>query len=364
MQTIERAETTNCIIESALDLPSWERETFVASRCDGNRALHAEALRLLALSDEAHGFLERASIQSEIAPGARLGHLRIVRQLGSGGMGSIFLAEDDEYGLVTVKIIHPELRDRAAAARLRTELTIARAVQHPNLCPVFDLVNLNEEQENSITALTMKYLPGETLAERLSRAPMQPQEAFEIARGIAAGLDALHARGIVHRDLKPHNIMLSTEGGVTTPVIIDFGLASRSHGFHDGAAADEIDAAISGSPDYMAPEQFWTGMVTQAADIYAFGLMLFEMLSGSRPFPAEGLLAAAIRRNTEDAPRLRAVAADALPAWEIGLARALSRDPAERPVSACAMLDQMQESVDPVPPACRRCRHRRRLKRS
>ncbi len=320
MQTIDRAETINCIVESALDLPARERESFLTSRCGEDRALHAEAFRLLALSDEAYGFLERASsTQSEIAPGAQLGHLRILRQLGSGGMGSIFLAEDDEHGLVTVKIVHPELRrEKAAAAALRTELTIARAVQHPNLCPVFDLINLNEDREYSITALTMKYLPGETLAERLSRAPMEPQEAFEIARGIAAGLDALHARGIVHRDLKPHNIMLTTESGVTKPVIIDFGLASRSHAPQDAAA-------ISGSPDYMAPEQFRTGLVTRAADIYAFALILFEMLSGSRPFPAEGLLAAAIRRNTEDAARLRTVAVNALPAWEIGLSRALSQ---------------------------------------
>ena len=356
---IDRAETINCIVESALDLPSRERESFVASRCDGDGVLHAEALRLLAFSDVADGFLELASpVQSDLAPGDRLGHLRIVRQLGSGGMGSIFLAEDDEHGLVTVKTVHPELRrDRAAATALRTELTIARAVRHPNVCPVFDLVNLNENQENSIAALTMKYLPGETLAERLSRATMQPQEAFEIARGIAAGLDAMHARGIVHRDLKPQNIMLTPEGEVSKPVIIDFGLASRSDACQDGAT-------ISGSPDYMAPEQFRTGLVTQAADIYAFALILFEMLSGSRPFPAEGLLAAAIRRNTEDAPRLRAVAAHALPAWEIGISRALSRDPAERPASACAMLDQMQESVDPVLPAgSRRCRHYRRLKR-
>jgi serine/threonine protein kinase len=352
-----RFEAVNDIVEKALDRPASERERFVESRCAGDQGMREEALRLLGLSDTMEIPAAAPAEEIEIRPGARLGRLRIVRQIGRGGEGSIFLAEHDEYGRVAIKALHPELRrDRPAMACLRAELAASGAVAHPNVCPVFDLVKLGERDGSM--AFMMKYLPGETLAARLRRGAIEPAEAFEIARGIAAGLDALHGRGIVHRDLKPDNIMLTRNGRKCVPVIMDFGLAIDSTAGADDEARKDVGAAISGSPAYMAPEQFRTGAVTRAADIYAFGLILFEMLAGSRPFPAEGLLPAAIRRNTEDAPLLRTVAGEGCAAWERAIARTLSRDPAGRPHSAGAVLEQMHGRAG-APRSARslRCRH-------
>jgi serine/threonine-protein kinase len=129
--------------------------------------------------------------------------------------------------------------------------------------------------------------------------------------------------------------MLTTgRDGAVTPVIMDFGLASQP--------GSDAPAPISGSPDYMAPEQFRAAATAKSADIYAFGLILFEMIAGARPFPREELLPAAIRRTTEDAPRVCAVAPCAPRAWDAAIARALSRDATLRPGSAKEILDEME----------------------
>jgi serine/threonine protein kinase len=165
---------------------------------------------------------------------------------------------------------------------------------------------------------------------------------MQIASGIAAGIDALHRDGVVHRDLKPGNVILRAAGGEVTPVIIDFGIAARAVPSPAERGCDTQVGEIAGSPDYMAPEQFRGSPVTQAADIYAFGLILFEMAARKRPFPAEDLLPAAIRRATEDAPDVCAVAPSAPRAWAGPIARALARDPAKRPASALAIIRDIQ----------------------
>jgi serine/threonine protein kinase len=331
-------ELVNEVVEEALDLPSAERETLVSARCGSDKDLLASVLRLLTLADSMDGFPDcLPASRSEICPGDVLGgRFRIVEDLGAGAMGSIFLAQDRQLGEVALKTLHPEMRgDPRAVDRFLAEIATARAIRHPNVCPVFDLFTFEHTRAGRLVAFTMKYLPGETLACRVSRGAIPPAEALRIARGIGAGLDALHAEGIVHRDLKPDNIMLATgRNGAVTPVIMDFGLASQP--------GSDAPAAISGSPDYMAPEQFRTASVAKTADVYAFGLTLFEMIAGSRPFPPEELLPAVIRRTTEDAPRVCTVAPWAPRAWDGAIARALSREASKRPGSAREILDQIE----------------------
>jgi serine/threonine protein kinase len=352
-----RFERVNEVVEEALDLPSAERETFVSARCGSDEDLLANVLRLLAVSNSMDGFLDSppASL-SEIRPGDVLGgRFRIVEELGAGGMGSIFLAEDRQLGEVALKTIHPEIRDDTCAMdRFLAEIRTARAIRHPNVCPVFDLFTFEHARTGPLVAFTMQYLRGETLACRLSRGAIPAGEAIRIASGIGAGLDALHAEGIVHRDLKPGNIMLATgRDGTVAPVIMDFGLA--------GQPGSDAPAVISGSPDYMAPEQFRAASVAKTADIYAFGLILFEMIAGSRPFPPEELLPAVIRRTTEDAPRVCTVAPWAPRAWDGAIARALSRAASKRPGSAREILDEIEcESARRETQTIRidgRCRH-------
>jgi serine/threonine protein kinase len=334
----DRFELVNGVVEEALDLPPAERDAFVSAHCASDADLLAGVRRLLAISNSMDGFLDSPPAPlAEIRPGDVLGgRFRILEELGAGGMGSTFLAEDRQLGPVALKTLHPEMRhDPRATERFLAEIATARAIRHPNVCPVFDLFTFDHARTGPLVAFTMKYLPGETLARRLSRGAIPPAEAMQIARGIAAGIDALHAEGIVHRDLKPDNIMLTTgRDGAVTPVIMDFGLASRP--------GSDAPAPISGSPDYMAPEQFRAAAAAKPADIYAFGLVLFEMIAGARPFPREDLLPAAIRRATEDAPLVSTVAPWAPRAWDIAIARALSRDPLQRPASASELLDQME----------------------
>jgi serine/threonine-protein kinase len=305
--------------------------------------LLAEVRQLLALIDPPPAVL---------VPGDVLGdRFRIVREIGRGGMGSVFLAEDRQSGEVALKVFH-------APDRFPTEAKAARAVSHPNVCPVFDFFTFEHPRCGALAALTMKYLRGETLANRLSRGAVAEEEALQIARGIGAGIDALHAEGIVHRDLKPANIMLTTgDDGSLVAVIVDFGVASIAEtGGRPSCGPETSLTAIAGSPDYMAPEQFRKAPVTKAADIYAFGLILFELICGRRPFPHEDLLPAAIRRVTEDAPRIRDVAPWAPRSWDDAVGRSLAQEASERPASAREVL--MAIEAGPVRGEAR-CSHKR-----
>jgi serine/threonine-protein kinase len=319
-----RFQTINGVLESAFELPVSQREAYVLQCCGEDAALAAEALDLLALSKSAEGLL---SIEGgELQAGDILGgRFRIVGELGCGGAGTVFLAEDSYLGKVALKVIHANLlasaMDRAAA-----EVKAGRGISHPNLCPLFDLFRFEDAPCGPIVVFTMKYLPGEVLQCRLARGPLDVSQAFEVARGVAMGLDALHHEGIIHCDLKPGNIMLTRRNEVSIPVILDFGLASLAN---SGRAV-----RLYGSPRYMAPEQFRPLPITAAADVYAFGLLLFEMISGKLPFPDEDIVSAAMRRNTEEPARLSKVTGCAPPGWDGAIAQAQSREPSSRPRSA------------------------------
>ena len=341
-EPVTRFDLVNDIVEAAVELPPEQREAFVAEHCERDEALRHSVLRLLSACEKMGDFLCAPPLRApEIRPGEVLaGRFRVVEKLGEGGMGSVYLAEDRELGEVALKTVRAELRgDGETVERFRSEIRLSRGVGHRNVCPVFELFPNEPTAAGPVTFFTMKYLKGETLAARLARGPIELAEAIRLARGIAAGLDALHAEGIVHRDLKPGNIILMPEqDGRERPVITDFGLARTSTG-PDADASKTGAAQILGSPDYMAPEQFLSAAVTKAADIYAFGLIVYEMVSGARPVPKEDMLRAAVRRAREDAPPLRSVAKLAPAGLERGVARALAREVRERPASAGEVVD-------------------------
>lgn len=212
---------------------------------------------------------------------------------------------------------------------------------HPNVCPVFDLIYFRRNGGPITAALTMKYLPGESLAERLARGALPLTEGLQIAKGIASGIDALHLDGVVHGDLKPANIILTTgRDGVERPVIADFGMARA-----ESDSSPRPTCQTCGSPLYMAPERFRSAAVTKASDIYSFGLILFEMITGKRPFPDENLLAMVLRRVCDDPPAPGSVVQGIPISWNRALAHALHRVPESRPPSACAMITEIETSV-------------------
>src|SRR5215467_3196909 len=210
---------------------------------------------------------------SRFAPGAIVaGRYRLVALLGRGGMGEVYRADDLTLDQpVALKFLaEGAAASDARLAQFHNELRVARQVSHKNVCRLYDLGEANGRQ-----FITMEYVDGEDLASLLRRIGRLPQDkAVEIAQQTCAGLSAAHAKGVLHRDLKPANIMLDGRGQV---VITDFGLAG---------VADEIRGSEvrSGTPAYMAPEQIEGREVTMLSDIYALGLVLYEIFTGKRAF--------------------------------------------------------------------------------
>jgi serine/threonine-protein kinase len=245
--------------------------------------------------------------------------------LGRGGMGEVYRADDLKLGQpVALKFLPHELdRGEERLARFLAEVRVARQVSHPNVCRVYD-VGEHEGQHY----LSMEYVDGEDLASLLRRIGRLPHDkAVQTARQICAGLAEVHARGIVHRDLKPANVMIDGRGQVR---LTDFGLAGLAEGF-EGA---EIRA---GTPDYMAPEQLAGKEVNVRSDLYALGLVLYELFTGSRAFRT-GSPAELLRMRESTPPASPSSLVDALdPAVERVILRCLERDPALRPHSALAV---------------------------
>jgi serine/threonine protein kinase len=227
------------------------------------------------------------------------GRFRIVRFLGQGGMAQVYEAEDLEVGQrVAIKALRPRLaRDERALRRFRAEVLLARKVTHPNVCRIFDVF-----QHGEGLVLSMELLEGETLRDRLRRGPLSPEEALPLVRQMAEALDAAHRAGVAHLDFKSANAMLVPSASPAEgprAVVTDFGLA-RSSDMGEGRSP------MVGTPAYMAPEQVRGEEATAAADLYALGVVLYEMVTGDLPFQGETPWETAHKRLEEPPPRPRA----------------------------------------------------------
>ncbi len=263
---------------------------------------------------------------SRFEPGRMIGdRYRIVGLLGRGGMGEVYRADDLKLGQpVALKFLPPGLEnDPDRRERFLSEVRTARQVTHPNVCRVYDIDEVDGQH-----FLSMEYVDGEDLSSLLLRIGRLPQErAVEVARQICAGLAAAHDQGILHRDLKPANVMLDGRGRVR---LTDFGLATL---------ADEIEGREIGlgTPAYMAPEQIAGREVTVRSDIYALGLVLYELFTGRRTFEA-GSQAEMQQLHTSAQPsNLTRYVADLDPAVERAVLRCLEKNPADRPASVLAV---------------------------
>ena len=243
---------------------------------------------------------------------------RIVGRLGKGGMGEVYRADDMKLGQPVALKFLPESvdRDPARLTQLHTEVRMARQVSHPNVCRVYDVGEFEGH-----TFLSMEYVDGEDLASLLRRIGRFSQDrAIQLARQICAGLAAAHDRGVVHRDLKPANIMLDGSGRIR---ITDFGLA--------GATGEVLRA---GTPAYMAPEQLSGAEVTPRSDIYALGLVLYELFTGQRALEAATMAELIAKREQGAIAPPTDLVRDLDPATERVIMRCLEPDPSKRPASA------------------------------
>jgi len=261
------------------------------------------------------------------------GRYRIVRIIGSGGNGDVYEAQDTGLGgAVALKTLKPDLAgDALQLERFRREIQNARRVTHFNVCRIFD-IGVQATQGGERFFLTMELLAGKSLAQCLDGGTAyDTEEALPIATQIIDGLQAAHDAGVVHRDLKPGNIMLlSPPTGRLAPraVITDFGIALSSE---QGDIRLTQTGELVGTPAYMAPEQSDPGPALPASDIYALGLILYEMLTKRLPFDAEATpLATLLKRRREPPRALRALLPEVDPVWEATILRCLERDPERR----------------------------------
>ncbi|HXU00369.1 MAG TPA: serine/threonine-protein kinase [Polyangia bacterium] len=293
------------------------------------------------------------SARSAFAAGDLLAsRYKIVRLIGSGGTGEVYEALDTALGVsVALKSLKPSVAGSAIQLeRFRREIQNARKVTHFNVCRIFDMGIQNGSGRDRFF-LTMELLTGPTLADRIADGnAYTPEEALPIVAQIADGLDAAHAAGVVHRDLKPGNIMLlspPTGRVAQRAVITDFGLALSEE--QSDMRLTESDELV-GTPEYMAPEQAEPGPATPATDIYALGLILYEMLSKRRPFESAGTALATVLVRRREPPRpLREVAPGVPAAWEAAIHRCLERDPARRFASAGAVIAALGDGRLPNP---------------
>jgi predicted Ser/Thr protein kinase len=252
------------------------------------------------------------------------GRYRIISLVGKGGMGEVYRADDLTLGQAVAMKFLPEeaTRHEGMLERFKNEVRIARRVSHPNVCRVYDVGEVD-----GANFFTMEYVDGEDLASLLRRiGRLPPDKAVEIARQICAGLAAAHAKGVLHRDLKPANIMLDGRGQVS---ITDFGLA----GVADDIRGPEVR---SGTPAYMAPEQIEGREVSLLSDIYALGLVLYEIFTGKRAF-AEKTAGVAPGHEDRTPSRPSSVVKDLDPIVEKVILRCLEIQPSSRPANALAV---------------------------
>lgn len=306
-----RQKRISNIVQAARELDSAAREDFLAEICDDADMLQAVTLQL---AQDGETFQEEAEEPGSedptvlVAPSGKKAALtfqpgdlvtdrfRVVRFIAAGGMGEVYELEDLELGEhVAAKTVRPQLAsDPKIMERFRREVQLARQVTHPSVCRSYDLFRHETEDGQVVHFLTMELLSGRTLKHHILReGALSPTEALPILRQISAALTAAHAAGVVHRDLKSANVMLEptdgVEGGVRA-VVTDFGLAclerqSVAPAANKNAAGDlTVFGSFLGTPAYMAPEQIGGGEITPAADVYALGVVIFEMMAGELPF--------------------------------------------------------------------------------
>jgi len=358
--TADRWRQIETILDQALDLPSDQRSLLLDEVCADDPSLRAEVEALLAADAGAGGFLVTPAgeydadlladaveeIESDLT-GQQMGPYRLLSEIGGGGMGTVYEAEDTQLDRrVAVKLLPPEYsRNCRAKERFLREAKAAGKVVHPNLCTVHSV----GESEDRLYIVLPLY-EGETLRERILRGPLPLDDAREIAIQVARGLARVHEAGIVHRDIKPANVFLTRDGEAK---ILDFGIA-RLEG--DGASQTRTGASW-GTPAYMSPEQARGERVDGRTDIWSLGVMLYEMLAGRRPFGGdsmEAMIAAILTQRPKPLERVRPdVPAELARAVE----RALAKDPVERYASAAELLADLEsDRMSAASPALHRGR--------
>jgi len=277
--------------------------------------------------------------------GSRIGRFRIEQEMGRGGMGVVYLAQDTNLGRpVAIKTLAPQIgENRELLSRLRREAKILASLNHPNIATIYE-----ELQEGGISYLVLEYIAGDTLTDRLRRGPLPLAEALSISLQVAEALSAAHNQSVVHRDLKPGNIKITPEGKVK---VLDFGLAKAMGSQCPAPQSIATEPGkMFGTPAYMSPEQARAQEVDSRGDIWSFGCVLYEMLAGELPFKGETTSDTLANILTKE-PNWHALPASTPPNIQVLLRRCLEKDPRSRLQNMGDGVIEIRETLSPPPAA-------------
>src|SRR5215468_1220583 len=327
---------------AALEREASQRAAFLNEVCVGDETLRREVESLLAYQDQAESFIEAPAFavapellvetQTELSAGELLDHYRILRPIGAGGMGQVYLAQDTRLGRkVALKLLSARFtRDQDRVYRFRREARAASALNHPNILTIYDIGKIGETH-----FIATEFIDGQTIRQQMASGRMELPAALDVAVQVAWALAAAHAAGIIHRDIKPENIMLRPDGYIK---ILDFGIAKLTvtlAAMIDCAAptisrSETRAGVVIGSPHYMSPEQARGLKVDGRTDLFSLGVVLYEMVTGRAPFEGATFSDVIVSILEKEPPPLVRYSPTATAALQRIVSRALHKDREQR----------------------------------
>jgi eukaryotic-like serine/threonine-protein kinase len=336
----DRWQQVEKLCQEALELKESQRGAFLEEACGGDEDLRREVESLLKFDSRGNGFIEApawevaakmmAHEKPESLIGQQLGSYQIVSLLGAGGMGVVYQARDTRLKRsVAIKVLPADkVRDPERKRRFIQEARAASALNHPNIITIYDIGN-----EDGINFIVMEYVGGKTLDQRIPRKGMRLNEALKLAVQMADALAKAHSAGIIHRDLKPTNVMVTDQGFVK---VLDFGLAKLTEVSESGEEGTRTlqsqteEGTIIGTLSYMSPEQAEGKKVDARSDIFSFGAVLYEMVTGQKAFQGDSKLSTLAAIVKQDPKAISQLVPDTPPDLEKIINRCLRRDPERR----------------------------------
>jgi serine/threonine protein kinase/tetratricopeptide (TPR) repeat protein len=313
------------------------RIAFLKENCGSDQDLFQQVMALLEADDSSTpDSLPTLGVLH--VPEVIAGRFRIVRYIADGGMGTVYEAEDLTLkDRVALKTIRPEIAsDRNTVERFKREISLGKKVTHPNVCRVYDFGVHRSESGEDLLFLTMQFLSGETLASRIKRGPLPIAEALPLIEDMTDALSAAHHAEVIHRDFKSGNVILVNGRSRISAIVTDFGLA---RGVRDDTSTTHIDMA--GTVDYMAPEQVRGEEITPLVDIYALGVVMYEMVTGQRPFSGDSRMAVALKQLNDEPRAPRDLVPQLNSNWNDAILGCLKKRPHERFQSAAEVKDAL-----------------------
>ena len=348
----ERWKQVDQLLEAALDCPATERASFLDQACEGDEELRRELESLLVSDAQTKAFIESppAMVAADLfndnqpkpSTGERIAHYEILEQIGSGGMGEVYLARDSRLGRkVALKLLPRSLTaDPQLRARFFREAQLASALDHPNICTIHEV-----GQSSSFLFIAMQYVEGITLKQMIDSRPLKVDALLSISLQVADALAAAHDQGIIHRDIKSTNIIITPRGQAK---VLDFGLAKLTDASdRDGVGTAESEltrtGAVMGTPSYMSPEQARGERVDHRSDIFSLGAVIYEMASGDVPFKRKSQAETMNAVINESHTPVSELNERVPPGLSAAIERALSKDPANRYQSTGEILKDLRQ---------------------